>query len=154
MKELKNKGKILLIAFDDVNYLLKDAKCQQMFYELVRAYEVHEVRIGVFPILTSLEFRYKFDADVKTTFIPEEIIFPPYNSTETYGILKDRCCEGFADGVINHEIIERVCDIVTQTNNLRLGLTILRTLGNKAEIEGTDKITNKQFSNVIKTLNK
>lgn len=155
MKELFEKEKILLIAFDDINYLLdNEKKGQQLFYELLRAYETFQVKIGVFPIITSLEFRYKFDHDVSTIFIPQEVIFPQYSQEEVYSILRDRCCEGFIEGVINHEILLRISDCVVETNNLRLGLNLLRALGSKAEIDGSDKITLDNYNELIKTTKK
>lgn len=154
MKELKEKEKILLIALDDVNYILKDKKVQKIFYELLRAYETFQVKIGVFPILTSLEFRYKFDKDIRTIFIPQEIIFPHYTLEETYAILKERAGIGFHDKAINQEILLRVSELTVEAKNIRLGLKLLHTLGILAENDGSPIIRIEYLNQLIKTQNK
>ncbi len=154
MKELKKQDLILLVALDDVNYLLKDKKGQELFHELIRAYEMFNVKIGIYPILTGMEFRYVFDKNIRTMFIPQEIIFPHYNLEEIYTILKERACIGFQDGVIDHEILLRVSEVTKDSNNLRLGLNILQNLGIIAENEGKTNITNKNLNQIIKTKRK
>jgi len=154
MKELKEKEKIVLIALDDVNYILKNKKGQEIFHELLRAYETFQVKIGVFPILTSLEFRYKLDKDIRTIFIPQEIIFPHYTLEEVYGILKERACIGFYDNVINHEILLKVSELATEAKNIRLGLKLLHSLGIFAENEGSPVIRMEYLNQLIKTQRK
>jgi len=154
MKELKEKEKILLVALDDANYLLKDKKSQQIFYELLRAYETFKIKIGVFPILASLEFRYKFDKDIQTIFIPQEIIFPHYTLEETYGILKERTCIGFHDKAISQEILLKISKLTLEAKNIRLGLKLLYQLGISAENEGKDTIQIEHLNQLIKTQNK
>jgi len=154
MKELKEKEKIVLVALDDVNYILKNKKGQEIFHELLRAYETFQVKIGVFPILTSLEFRYKFDKDIRTIFIPQEIIFPHYTLEEVYGILKERACMGFYDGVINQEILLKLSELAVEAKNIRLGLKLLHTLGIFAENEGSSVIRVEYLNQLIKTQRK
>lgn len=152
MEKLDIRGKVLLLAFDDINYLLEDSKSQKLFYDFLRAYESYNVKVSIFPILKSLEFKYKFEQDVRTVFIPEEITFPTYSYDEIYSILDDRCKAGFHEGVINHEILSRVCECVVATKNLRLGLNILLSVGNKAQLYGSEKITMDHVNEVIKSL--
>ncbi|MCL2115003.1 MAG: AAA family ATPase [Methanobrevibacter sp.] len=154
MKGLKQKKQILIVVLDDVNYLLEDNKGQELFYELTRAYEMFKVKIGIYPILTGMEFRYTFDKNIRTIFIPQEIIFPYYTFDEIYSILKKRACVGFQKGVIDQEILLRVSEVTKDSNNLRLGLNILQNLGIMAENEGSNHITNNQFNQLIKSKQK
>jgi cell division control protein 6 len=151
MRELQEKEKILLVALDDVNHILKDNNGQEIFFELLRAYEMFNVKIGVFLILTSLEFRYKFDKDIRTVFIPQEIIFPHYTLEETYAILKERVSIGFHDKVINQEILLKVSELSLEAKNIILGLQILHTLGVLAENEENHLITIEHLNQLIKT---
>lgn len=154
MKGLKKQNCVLLVALDDINYLLKDKKGQELFHELVRAYEMFNVKIGIYPILTGLEFRYRFDKNIRTIFIPQEIIFPHYTLEEIYNILKERACIGFNEGVIDHEILLRVSEIAKDNNNLRLGLNILQNIGTIAENEKNSIITDQHLNQLIKSKKK
>jgi cell division control protein 6 len=150
MKELKKHDKILIIALDDINYLFHDNKGQELFHELIKAYETFDVKIGIYPIITGIEFRYSLDKNIRTMFIPQEILFPHYTQEEIYHILKKRACIGFQKGVINREILLRVSEFTKEFNNLRLGLNFLQNLGVIAINEGSPKITNKHVNQLIK----
>ncbi len=154
MEELDKENKVLLIAFDDANYLLDNIKSQNLFYDFLRAYESYNVAVSIFPILKSLEVKYKFEQDVRTVFIPEEVVFPDYSYDEVYDILDDRCKAGFYEGVINQGILSKICECVIATHNLRLGLNMLMSLGNKAQMDGTGKIKMENLKKLIKSLQK
>jgi len=151
MKQLKKQNQILIIALDDINYLLNNKKGQELFHELIRAYEIFNVKIGIYPLLTSLEFRYNFDKNINSLFIPQEILFPHYTEDEIYTILKKRADLGFQKRVINHEILLKVSKFTKKHNNLRLGLHLLQNLCMIAANEGNTCITNQHFNQLIKT---
>lgn len=133
--ELANSDKALVIALDDVNYLFSKKWGQDFMSELLRAHQTYNVRIGLLPLLPSLEYRYKFDLDLRTMFVPNEVTFPYYTFEEVYGILKDRCCYGFHEGIISQEVLLNISDDVVKNKNLRLGLNILRNLGTRAGLK-------------------
>ena len=66
--------KSLVIALDDVNYLFQSKNANKIFYDILRAYEEYPtVKTSIFAILSDLEFKYAFDKNVNTVFIPQEI---------------------------------------------------------------------------------
>lgn len=135
MNRLNKTQQPLVVVLDDVYHLLAKSWCGSMLSKLLRAYQMYGVRIGVFNLLPSLEFKFKFDQDLRTMYVPYEIEFPRYTLEEVYGILKDRCCYGFHDGVINKEVLMNISEEVVELHNLRFGMGVLRNLSIKANIE-------------------
>ena len=96
MQSLQKNNKSLIIALDDVNYLFQSKNANKVFYDILRAYEEYPgVKTAIFSILSDLEFRYAFDKNVNTVFIPQEINFPLYSYSEIEAILRDRVKAGF-----------------------------------------------------------
>ena len=109
MHKLQSDKKALIVALDDVNYLFQSKAANKVFYDLLRAYEEYPgVKTGIFAILSDLEFRYAFDKNVNTVFIPQDITFQPYTYSEIEDILRDRVNAGFFPGVMGDEILELV----------------------------------------------
>ena len=141
MKHLNKENKALLVAFDDVDYLFQNNLINKIFYDILRAYEEFPgVRTGLFGILSELEFRFALDKNVNTVFIPQEIIFQPYNRSEIFSILTDRANAGFYSGVISEDIIEEITDITLDSGDLRTGIDLLRVCGNIAEANASRTI--------------
>ena len=109
MKYLQTNDKALIVAFDDVNYLFQSKTANKVFYDVLRAYEEYNgVKTATFAILSDLEFKYAFDKNVNTVFIPQEITFPLYSYTEIEEILKNRAKAGFYPNVLGDEILEQI----------------------------------------------
>ena len=100
MKYLQTNDKALIVAFDDVNYLFQSKTANKVFYDVLRAYEEYNgVKTATFAILSDLEFKYAFDKNVNTVFIPQEITFPLYSYSEIEEILKNKFEEARQRGV-------------------------------------------------------
>ena len=140
MHKLQSDKKALIVALDDVNYLFQSKAANKVFYDLLRAYEEYPgVKTGIFAILSDLEFRYAFDKNVNTVFIPQDITFQPYTYSEIEDILRDRVNAGFFTGVMGDEILELVAMHTYDVGDLRVGINLLRSCGNIAEADDTEK---------------
>ncbi len=141
MKYLASEGKALVVALDDVNYLFQSQNANKVFYDLLRAYEEFgDVRVGIFAILSDLEFRFALDKNVNTVFIPQDIIFQPYSYSEIFSILSDRAKAGFFPGVISDEVLEEIANHTLEEGDLRIGIDLLRVAGNIAEANASRTI--------------
>lgn len=141
MKKLSNEGKALVVALDDVNHLFYTKNANQILYDILRAHEVFPgVRTGVFAIISDIEFRYMLDKNVSSIFIPQEIIFEPYNWHDIRDILQDRVKIGFYPSVISDELLDEITDVTQSTGDLRVGIDLLRTSGNFAEADASRNI--------------
>lgn len=153
MQNLKKNGKSLVVAFDDINYLFHTKHADKVVYDILRAYEEYPgVRTSIFAILSDLEFKYSFDKNVNTVFIPQEIMFPLYTYNEIENILKDRVNAGFYPGVMSDEILEQVSMYTLENGDLRVGINLLKSCGNIAEASASREITQEHFDKAIESL--
>lgn len=153
MKKLQNDEKSLVIAFDDINYLFQSKNANKVVYDVLRAYEEYPgVRTSIFTILSDLEFKYAFDKNVNTVFIPQEINFPPYSYTEIENILRDRAKAGFFPNVLSDDILEQIATYTYENGDLRLGINLLKSCGNIAEAEASREITQKHYDEAVDSL--
>ena len=153
MQDLQRKEKSLIVAFDDINYLFQSKNANKVVYDLLRAYEEYPgVRTSIFAILSDLEFKYAFDKNVNTVFIPQEIMFPLYTYTEIEDILRDRVKAGFFPGVLSDEILEQIAMYTLENGDLRVGINLLKSCGNIAEASASREITQEHFDKAIDSL--
>lgn len=153
MQELQKKEKSLVVAFDDINYLFQTNHANKVVYDILRAYEEYPgVRTSIFAILSDLEFKYAFDKNVNTVFIPQEIMFPLYEYSEIEAILSDRVKAGFFPGVMSGDILEQIAMYTMENGDLRVGINLLKSCGNIAEASASREITQEHFDNAIESL--
>lgn len=140
MITLKENNQSLIIALDDINYLLgNDTHIaspigQRIIQKLTRANEDYGVNIGIYPLLTSEEFKYQFDRDVQSTFIPTEVHFKPYSREEVFNIIKERCDYVFFKQIPD-DVLMTITEEVLKDNNLRNAWNLLKKLGIRMKIE-------------------
>lgn len=153
MKELQKKEKALVVALDDINYLFQSKNADKVVYDLLRAYEEYPgVKAAIFAIMSDLEFKYSFDKNVNTVFIPQEILFPLYTYSEIEGILRDRVKAGFFPNVLSDEILEQIAMYTEENGDLRVGINLLRSCGNIAEADASREITQEHFEKALESL--
>ena len=150
MKDLQKNDKSLVVALDDINYLFQSKNANKVVYDLLRAYEEYPgVRTSIFAILSDLEFKYAFDKNVNTVFIPQEIPFPLYTYSEIEDILRDRAKAGFFPNVLSDDILEQIAMYTLEKGDLRVGINLLRSCGNIAEADASREITQDHFEKAI-----
>ena len=153
MRHLQSNDQSIVIALDDVNYLFQSKNANKVFYDLLRAYEEYPgVKTAIFAILSDLEFKYAFDKNVNTVFIPQEITFPLYTYNEIESILSDRAKAGFFPGVLSDEILEQISMYTFENGDLRVGINLLKSCGNIAEAPASREITQEHFDKAIESL--
>ncbi|MBE6509257.1 MAG: ORC1-type DNA replication protein [Methanobrevibacter sp.] len=153
MQNLQKNEKSLVIALDDVNYLFQSNTANKVFYDILRAYEEYPgVRTSIFAILSDLEFKYAFDKNVNTVFIPQEINFPLYTYSEIEDILRDRVKAGFFPNVLSDDILEQISMYSHENGDLRIGINLLKSCGNIAEADASREITQEHFDKAIDSL--
>jgi cell division control protein 6 len=151
MQHMVAENKALIVALDDVNYLFHSKNANKIFYDILRAHEAFPgARTGVFAILSDIEFRFALDKNVNSIFIPQEIIFQPYNREELFSILKERTKMGFYPEVISNEILEEIVDKTLESGDLRVGIDLLRVCGNLAESEASRTIDEQHLNEALK----
>ncbi len=151
MQHMVAENKALIVALDDVNYLFHSKNANKIFYDILRAHEAFPgARTGVFAILSDIEFRFALDKNVNSIFIPQEIIFQPYNREELFSILKERTKMGFYPEVISDAILEEIVEKTLESGDLRVGIDLLRVSGNLAESEASRTIDEQHLNEALK----
>jgi archaeal cell division control protein 6 len=151
MQELVQEKKSLIVALDDVNYLFHSKNANKIFYDILRAHEVFSgARTGLFAILSDIEFRYVLDKNVSSIFIPQEIVFEPYNRDEIGNILKERVNIGFYPDVISDDLLAEIKEQTISKGDLRVGIDLLRISGNLAEAEASRSIKKSHLKDALK----
>ena len=141
-RHLTEKGRVLAVALDDVNYLFHENEANDVLYSLLRAYEIHPgAKIGVIGILSDMEMRYPLDPKVNSVFLPQEVHFPLYKHGEIYDILKNRVRYGFFSGVVTEDVLNLIVGYVEDSGDLRVGIDLLKRAGLNAEHRASKQIS-------------
>lgn len=135
MKAVQITRQPMIIALDDMNYMIGSEEeasphAQKVIRNLTRASESYKVNVGIYPVITDTKYRYKFDKEVSTLFIPEEVHFQPYTSQQYFEIIKERCDYVFYESIPT-EVICRLVELVEEDNNIRLAWHLLKMMGLK-----------------------
>lgn len=141
LEHLCANNQSLIVALDDMNYLFHSGEVSNTLYPLLRAHEFQEgARVGVIGIMSDTGVPCVFDSRIQSVFQPEEIYFPPYSYQEVLDILQNRARTGFYPGVMDIEVLERVCELVMQHGDLRVGIDLLKRSALLAEMRASRKI--------------
>ncbi|MEM2924443.1 MAG: ORC1-type DNA replication protein [Methanocellales archaeon] len=135
-KQLVEKEKVLIVALDDMNYLIYEQEVNDVLYSLLRAHETQPgAKIGVLAISSdlSLNLNSVLDPRVQSIFQAEEIYFPLYTRDEVRDILAYRVKHGFYPGVVSNEVLDKVVDCVMSSADLRVGIDLFKRAGFNAE---------------------
>ncbi len=140
-RRLIRDGKSLVVALDDMNYLLYGRLGNEILYDILRAHESFpEAKTSVFGIVSDVSMSLNFDTRVNSIFSYREIFFQPYSMNEIYDILKNRAKMGFFPGVIEDKLIEKIAGYAFEHGDLRVGIELLRVSGIIAEAEASRSI--------------
>lgn len=141
MRELQKKGKTLLVALDDVDFLFHMNIAENVLYKILRVHETFPgVKTGIIGILTDNDFSFKVSEKIRTVFMPNEVYFKPYSESKVKNILQDRCEIGLFDGVISEEVLDKISQITFEKGDLRFGIRGIKEAAILAEREGRKKI--------------
>jgi|Deesub1362A_J573_1020465.scaffolds.fasta_scaffold00193_16 cell division control protein 6 len=142
LKKLVKERKVLIVALDDLNFLLYERSINEILYSLLRAHEEEPgVKIGVIGAMSDLKLPYTLDPRVESVFMPREIMFPLYEWKEIYDILLDRIKMGFYPDTVSEEVLEMITDKVVESGDLRMGIDLLKRAGLSAEQRASRQIT-------------
>lgn len=149
MNKIKEEDKVLIVALDDLNFLLDDLTINETLYALLKAHEeVDGVKVGIIGIATDLRLTARLDDRTGSIFHPDEIFFPPYGREEIRDILVSRAKIGFYPDVLTREALETISDLTFEAADLRFGLYLLKMSGLEAEKRASTKIEVEDVKNV------
>jgi cell division control protein 6 len=143
-KHLVEKKKVLIVALDDINYLLMSKEVNDVLYSLLRMHEVVPgAKVGIIAIMSdlTLDMARNLDPQVQSVLLPEEVNYPPYSCQEIRDILNNRVRYGFFPNVVSEDILDMVAKYTEETGDLRVGINLLKRAGLNAERRASKTIS-------------
>jgi cell division control protein 6 len=152
MLHLRRTGEYMLLAIDDVDYLVRTLKEKRgeggVIFDLTRLNEMYlgeEQRVaGVVFIAKDASFRELLDPAEVSTLGSVILRLPPYTGEQLAEILAERVEEAFRPGAVGEEVIEFVADLAAgkqyNPGDCRFALDILLTAGIIADSEWADSV--------------
>ena len=139
IENLIEKKKILIIGLDDYDSFKSRDGLNKLLYNFLRIHEKDpEVQISIFTVSNMKDLA--LDPSVESIFNRIPILFDQYSFEQMYHILHDRCEFGFRPNVISDDLVKKVARRAYDIGNLRYGITLLSSAGDKAELVGSTKI--------------
>ncbi|MGB9732860.1 MAG: Cdc6/Cdc18 family protein [Candidatus Micrarchaeia archaeon] len=147
---IEEDGKILIVVLDEID-VVKDL--DDLIYTLTRANsDIKSGGVTIVGISNKISFKEELDPRSISTLYENELVFPPYNSTELAAILKQRAEISFKPGVIDDSSINLAAAIAAKdSGDARLALKILSKAGEIAEERNLTKITPKEINEAAKS---
>jgi cell division control protein 6 len=133
-------GNVILIL-DEIDALVNKIG-DEILYNLTRMNQrLSRTKVSMIGISNSISFVESLDPRVRSTLSEEELIFPPYNSTQLKDILKQRADMAFAAGALKPGVIEKCSALAAQEHgDARKALDLLRIAGEIAERGGSKTV--------------
>jgi cell division control protein 6 len=148
-REIISREIVLIVCFDDANYLLRDKILNDTLFTLLRLHEEHRgARAGVFLTMSNIDMDLSKELDpcVVSVLQPHEIYFPPYTAEEIQDILGQRINQGLYPGVLSEEMRDLVLQYTMQSGDLRVGINLIRESVNNAECAARCEVTPEDIS--------
>jgi cell division control protein 6 len=146
---IEEDSKIFVVVLDEVD-MVKDL--DDLIYTMTRINsDIKAGGLSIIGISNKISFKDELDPRSLSTLYETELVFPPYYATEIYAIIKERAKQGFAEGVIDDDILHFVASIAAKEGgDARLGLKILSKVGEIADERGLTQITMKEAQDAAK----
>ncbi len=130
-----------MLVLDEIDSLI--AKIGDgILYNLTRLNQnLQKAKLALIGISNNISFMENIDPRVKSSLSEEEIIFPPYNSTQLTDILNQRARQAFNDGALQQGVVEKCSALAAQEHgDARKALDLLRIAAELAEREGSHTV--------------
>lgn len=151
-KALDSRRQVVIIVLDEIDKLVK--KGDEALYNLTRINsELKNARVSIIGISNDLKFKSFLDPRVLSSLSEEELVFPPYNAEQLRDILEQRAKLAFYEGVLDDDVIPYCSALAAQEHgDARKALDLLRTSGEIAERENSDRVTKEHVKKAVKKI--
>jgi cell division control protein 6 len=130
----------LVVVLDEID-MVKDL--DELLYTLTRSNDdLKTGGISLIGISNQLEFKKRLDPRSKSSLLETEIVFPPYDSDQLRGILKQRISIGFAEDACDESSVNLASAIAArETGDARYALKLILYAGEIADERKDKKVT-------------
>ncbi len=139
---IEESNSAVILVLDEVDQLAKKTG-SEVLYNLTRMNEeLSKSFVSLIGISNDLNFVETLDPRVKSSLSEEEILFPPYNAPQIKDILASRSKEGFAEGVLEPDVIPKCAAYAAREHgDARRALELLRVAGELADRSNSRSVT-------------
>ncbi|MDD3264027.1 MAG: AAA family ATPase [Candidatus Nanoarchaeia archaeon] len=138
----KMNEKPTLLIFDEVDKISD--------YDFLYNFLENLNKKSIILIANQKDWYIKIDQRIKSRLMPKVLDFNPYTMNQTMDILKKRSEIAFLDNVINDDIIAKIVNMSWKNEDIRVGVSLLKEVGNVCEANACRKITNEHLDKVLK----
>lgn len=161
LRFLEDNDKYLILVLDEVDYIARFDKKENILYDLTRLGEAGytiKYRISLIMILRDPFSIRSLDGSIRSTLAHHVIQFEPYTKREIEDIIWGRVDEGaLYESAISDEVVATIGDLVGHDKmgpgDARIALEILLIAGRRAERQGRGAISiedvNEAFSLIM-----
>ncbi|MBI2675404.1 MAG: orc1/cdc6 family replication initiation protein [Candidatus Aenigmarchaeota archaeon] len=138
---LDSSGMHVMLVLDEIDSLV--AKIGDgILYNLTRLNQsLQKSKLTIIGISNNISFMENMDPRVKSSLSEEEIIFPPYNSSQLADILYQRARLAFNEGSVQQGAVEKCAALAAQEHgDARKALDLLRIASELAERESSSVV--------------
>ncbi len=142
VEALERSRRVMIVVLDEVDYLVKSSGDGVLYYLTRLNADLSSSKLSVVGVTNDLRFTEYLDPRVKSSLGEEELVFPPYTSSELEDILRMRAREAFYPGVLEEGVIPLCAAMAAKQNgDCRLALDLLLKAAEIAERDGRSKVT-------------
>lgn len=136
---LRKEGRNLVTIIDEIDLLVRSREKDDLLYLLTRLSEEEpSVKVSIIGISNDLRFKTFLGIRVLSSLNAQEIVFPPYNTTELQSILMERAAFAFNEGVIDPSIINTIAILAAREDgDARKAIALLLKAAEVAEQESS-----------------
>ncbi len=142
---IEEDSKVLVVVLDEVD-IVRDL--DDLIYTLTRANsDIKAGGITIVGVSNKISFKEVLDPRSLSTLYENELVFPPYNSSELASILTQRVAQGFKPNVVDPASVNLAAAIAAkESGDARLALKIISKAGEIADEGGLKSITPKEVN--------
>ncbi|MHA1974158.1 MAG: Cdc6/Cdc18 family protein [Candidatus Hodarchaeales archaeon] len=126
---LEERRQVLLLCLDEVDYLLRDKKSQDVLYSFIREYEGLNTRmkgrISLVLVSRDPNFFMLMDSAIVSSLSQHLVVFKKYNKEQLFDILIRRASEGLYESSYSDEIIKVITSISYRKGDVRYAIELL-----------------------------
>ncbi len=135
VEELSKKYQGIVYVFDEIDkaedlnflYLLLEEPCKKT----------------VIVITSDVTWGAELDQRIMSRLMPETLVFPPYDFSETADILRERAKYAFFQDVWTEDALAKIVSRAASFKDIRVGIVLLKAAGVAAEDDSSKKILSK-----------
>jgi cell division control protein 6 len=153
LQALKKVSFTPIIIFDELDQLVFRGEASALFYDLLRIFEFAKARFGIVIISNNPGILQQLDSRVKSSLVPETIIFEAYSPQQLKDILRERAQFAFFPEAIENDAISVAAAHAAKLGgDARIAIECLLKAGRLAEKRNEKKVSVEHLKEVFSSI--